>query len=64
MWDEWRAEVRIRFNAEQFTELDVANLLLHAGISIGIGEGRPFSRNSAGLGWGTFTLPTIAGGDA
>jgi hypothetical protein len=64
MWDTWRAELRIRFNADQFTELDVANLLLHAGISVGIGEGRPFSKNSAGLDWGTFTLPTLGGRSA
>ena len=60
MWRQWRARLRVRFNADQFTELDVANLLLHAGISIGIGEGRPFSPNSAGLGWGTFTLAGVA----
>jgi hypothetical protein len=60
MWREWRVRLRVRFNADQFTELDVANLLLHAGISIGIGEGRPFSPNSAGLGWGTWTLASLA----
>jgi len=26
------------------------------GLQVGIGEGRPDSRDSAGLGWGTFKL--------
>lgn len=52
----WEAVVRLRFDADQFTIQDVANLLLRAGLQVGIGEGRPFSKNSAGLGWGLFTL--------
>lgn len=57
MWDTgWETEIRIRYNADQFQMIDVVNLLAHAGISIGIGEGRPFSKNSAGMGWGTFAV--------
>jgi len=56
MWREWTATVRVRFDADQFTREDVANLLMRAGIQVGIGEGRPDSRKSAGMGWGLFIL--------
>jgi len=57
MWREgWEAIVRIRFDADQFTLEDVANLLLRAGMQVGIGEGRPDSRKSCGMGWGLFTI--------
>jgi len=56
MWDRWGAALRIKFNAELFQPDDVANLLAHAGIGIGIGEGRPSSKMSSGCGWGTFQL--------
>jgi hypothetical protein len=32
------------------------NLMLRAGQQVGIGEGRPDSPNSNGLGWGRFAL--------
>lgn len=57
MWDEgWEANVRIRWDAEQFSATDVMNLLARVGMQVGIGEGRPDSRNSAGLGWGLFEI--------
>lgn len=56
MWREWGAQVRVRYDAQQFTADDVANLMLRVGAQVGIGEGRPDSRESAGLGWGTFAL--------
>jgi hypothetical protein len=57
MWDEgWEAQVRIRYDADRFTVSDIANLLMRAGIQVGIGEGRPFSKNSCGMGWGTFEI--------
>jgi hypothetical protein len=56
MWREWGAEVRIRFDADQFTITDVANLLARAGQQVGLGEGRPFSKSSAGLGFGLFRV--------
>ena len=52
----WRAKVQIRWDADQFQLADVANLLSRAGQQVGIGEGRPDSKNSAGMGWGTFEL--------
>jgi len=52
----WEALVRVQFDADQFTLEDVANLMMRVGIQVGIGEGRPDSRKSCGLGWGLFKL--------
>lgn len=57
MWDEgWEANVRIRWDADQFSASDMMNLFARCGMQVGIGEGRPDSRNSAGLGWGLFEI--------
>lgn len=57
MWDAgWEAIVRIRFDADQFTVEDVANLMMRAGQQVGVGCGRPDSTDSAGLGFGTFCI--------
>ena len=56
MWREWAADVTVSYDADQFTLQDVTNLMQRVGMQVGIGEGRPDSRDSAGLGWGTFTL--------
>jgi len=56
MWKEWSASVRIRYDADQFTVTDVTNLMQRVGMQVGIGEGRPDSKSSAGLGWGTFAI--------
>lgn len=61
MWREWQADVRISYDADQFSLEDVTNLLSRVGLQVGIGEGRPDSRESAGLGWGTFRLATAMG---
>lgn len=58
MWEQWSAKVRIRYDAKQFSASDVVNLLHRAGMQVGIGEGRPDSKNSAGQGWGMFTVET------
>ncbi len=55
-YHDWKAKVRIRWDADQFTMADVANLMSRVGQQVGIGEGRPDSKNSAGMGWGTFDL--------
>lgn len=52
----WKTTVRVRFDADQFTIQEVANLLARAGVQVGVGEGRPASRESGGCGWGTFEL--------
>lgn len=56
----WRASVRIRWDADQFSLTDVTNLLARVGAQVGIGEGRPDSRESAGLGFGLFAVDTVA----
>lgn len=56
MWRKWKADVRIRYDGDQFSVKDVSNLLSRVGMQVGIGEGRPDSKNSAGVGWGTFAL--------
>lgn len=56
MWKKWGADVRIRYDADQFSVSDVSNLLARVGMQVGIGEGRPDSKSSPGLGWGTFEL--------
>lgn len=52
----WKAKVRIRWDEDQFTLDDVTNLLMRVGMQVGIGEGRPDSPNSAGMGWGLFEI--------
>lgn len=52
----WSAKVTIRWDADQFTMSDISNLLYRVGLQVGIGEGRPDSKNSTGMGWGTFAL--------
>ncbi len=56
MWEDWRATVRVRFDADMFSATDLANLMMRVGMQVGIGEGRPDSKNSAGMGWGTFSI--------
>lgn len=55
-YDDWSAKVKIRFDADQFKLQDVANLLARAGTQVGIGEGRPDSRDGCGMGWGVFSV--------
>lgn len=55
-YHDWEAKIRIRWDADQFTLEDVANLLTRVGIQVGLCEGRPDSKNSAGMGWGCFRL--------
>lgn len=58
MWREWAADVTVEFDADMITAESVVNLLDRAGRQVGVGEGRPFSKNSVGQGWGTFTVKT------
>jgi hypothetical protein len=58
MWREWGAKVTVEFDADMISAESVVNLLDRAGRQVGIGEGRPFSKNSTGQGWGTFTVVT------
>lgn len=58
MWREWSAKVTVEFDADAISVESVVNLLDRAGRQVGVGEGRPFSSNSVGQGWGTFTVET------
>lgn len=52
----WEAIVKIKFDSDYLSVDSVANLLVRAGIQVGIGEGRPYSKDSVGMGWGTFEV--------
>jgi hypothetical protein len=56
MWREWWADISIEWDADMLTAESVVNLLDRTGKQVGIGEGRPFSKNSVGMGWGTFAV--------
>lgn len=55
-YHDWSAQIKIRWDNDQFTLADVSSLLARVGLQVGIGEGRPDSKNSAGMGWGLFTI--------
>jgi hypothetical protein len=57
----WAATIRIRFDKDQFTLADVTNLMSRVGQQVGIGEGRPDSKSSAGMGWGLFSIEEKGG---
>ena len=56
MYREWGAVLRIRYDAGMLTDEDVVNLIARVGLQVGIGEGRPDSKMSAGLGFGLFEI--------
>lgn len=58
-YHDWYSIVKIRYDMDQFTYVDIANLLSRVGIQVGIGEGRPDSKNSAGMGWGMFHVEAV-----
>lgn len=55
-YHDWSAKLMIRWDDDQFHLEDVTNLLMRVGMQVGIGEGRPDSKNSAGMDWGRFEL--------
>ena len=57
MWEKgWEATLRVRYDADMFSLEDVANLIARVGMQVGLGEGRPDSRSSAGMGWGLYRV--------
>ena len=56
VWLRWSCVLRLRWDADQFSDADVLNLLARAGMQVGIGEGRPDSPNSNGLGNGCWEV--------
>ena len=59
MYREWEAVLRIRYDAGMLTADDVTNLINRVGLQVGIGEGRPDSKKSAGLGLGLFAIVNV-----
>lgn len=59
MWRKWEAAPLLRWDGDQFTEKDVANLLRRVGLQVGLLEGRHYSKKSAGQGWGCFDLKDV-----
>jgi len=56
MYRQWGANLRIKYDAGMLTAGDVTNLIMRVGLQVGIGEGRPDSKASAGLGFGLFSV--------
>lgn len=56
MWRDWSMVVRMRFDLDIFSEMDVANLMRRVGEQVGIGEGRPFGSSGFGMGYGLFDI--------
>lgn len=57
MWKEgWQCKLRITFDADMFSVDDIANLIHRVSRQVGVGEGRPDSKNSCGMGWGLFSV--------
>lgn len=52
----WAADLRIRYDNGILTAEDVVNLINRVGAQVGIGEGRPDSKKSAGQGNGLFKI--------
>ncbi len=61
MWRHWKAKLRITYDADQFGQTDIINLLYRAGLQVGVGEGRADSKKSHGQGWGSFRVVTEGG---
>ena len=55
-WIKWGAKLYFRYDADRFNASDIVNLVNRAGIQCGVCEGRPSSKNSVGMGWGTFRI--------
>lgn len=54
MYNPWSVDLRMQFDADLLDQDSVMNLIFRAGLQIGVGEGRPFSKKSNGLGFGLF----------
>ncbi len=52
----WQAVVRLRYDADMISVESLGNLLMRAGLQVGVLEGRNFSKMSCGMGWGFFEV--------
>jgi len=55
-WDEWELHPHIEYDADMFTLSDITNLVMRVGFQVGLGEGRPDSKRSAGIDYGHFRI--------
>jgi len=55
----WEMSPVIQWDAAQFSLEDISNLIARVGLQVGVGEGRPDSRESAGLGYGLFDIAGV-----
>jgi hypothetical protein len=58
-FDKWHADVKLKWDSDSLTATDIMNLLARAGWHCGVGAGRPNSKNSAGIGMGTFIVEGV-----
>lgn len=58
-FDEWHCNIKIKWDADSLSAVDIVNLLARAGVHCGVGAGRPNSRQSNGIGMGTFRVDGI-----
>ena len=56
LWRKWGAVLTVRFDADMFTKTDVVNLMARVGTQVGVGEGHPDGKKSAGMGFGLFEI--------
>lgn len=56
MFEQWSAKIVVDYDGDMFSTVDLYNLFVRVGLQVGIGEGRPDSKSSVGMGWGTFRI--------
>jgi len=56
----WRIQLHVEYDGGVFSLEDITNLLMRVGFQVGIGEGRPDSKDSAGIDYGKFHLESEA----
>lgn len=59
IWEAWEVRLQVRYDADMFDLESLTNLLSRAGLQVGVGEGRPDSKRSCGMGWGMFDLKPV-----
>ena len=52
----WEVFIRISYDADMISLECLSNLLMRAGLQVGVLEGRQFSKMSCGMGWGGFEI--------
>lgn len=55
----WESLVTIRYDKDMLSLNDLVNLMVRVGLQVGIGEGRPSSKKSNGIGWGLFDVEVV-----